>query len=300
MRSRTLLLGGLAVALASPALAQQPDIGADPLYGTITLSAGFQPDPHTSEVIAGGSSRNPIGGTGCVGYLNLARPDLDLNYSAGTLPLRISVDSSTDTALLINLPDGSWVCDDDGGDGTDPLVHLPNPQSGNYNIWVTTYEENAQTDAVVSISEYTGGSSAGATSGAQPDVGAEPLYGTLDLAAGFQPDPQVRNIDAGGSDENPIDGAGCAGYLNAERPDLDVNYTPGSYPLFIYARSSSDTTLLVNLPDGSWVCSDDALGHDPMIRLDAPMAGNYNVWVGTYSAGSTQKAAIYLSEVAPD
>lgn len=244
-------------------------------------------------------SENPIDGTGCVGYLNLNRPDLDLNYTAGSMPLRISVDSSTDTALLINLPDGSWICDDDGGDGTDPLVHLASPQSGNYNVWVTTYNENAQTEATVSISEYTSGTN-GTSSGVTPNVWADPLYGTLDLASGFHPDPQVRNIDAGGNDANPISGTGCSGYINAERPDLDVNYTPGRYPLVFYARSNSDTTLLVNLPDGSWVCSDDASGHDPMIRLDSPAAGNYNVWVGTYSEGATQKAGLYVSEAEPN
>lgn len=294
---RLLVLTSLAL-LAAPALAQQPDVGAEPLYGTVTLRAGFQPDPHTTEVIAGGMSRNPISGAGCVGYLNLNRPDLDLNYTAGTLPLRISASSSTDTGLLVNLPDGSWICDDDGGEGTDPLVHLQSPQSGNYNIWVTTYHENAQTEATVSISEHGAGGTGG--SAAAPDVWAAPLYGTLDLAAGFQPDPQVRNIDAGGNDANPVSGAGCAGYINAERPDLDINYTPGHYPLVIYVRSNSDTTLLVNLPDGSWVCSDDASGHDPMIRLDRPAAGNYNVWVGTYGAGATQKAGLYVSEAEPN
>ena len=298
---RLLLLGGLAVALVSPALAQRPDIAAAPLYGTITLEAGFRPDPHATEVVAGGTSRNPIDGTGCVGYLNLARPDLDLNYTAGTLPLRIAASSSTDTALLINLPDGSWICDDDGGDGTNPLVHLANPQSGNYNIWVTTYAENAQSDAIVSISEVSGGSSnTAASSATTPDVGAAPLYGTVELAAGFRPDPQIHTIEAGGHDANPISGTGCTGYLNAERPDIDLNYTSGSYPLYIYARSAADTALLVNLPDGSWVCSDDALGRDPMVHLAQPQSGNYNVWVGTYNAGAAQTAAIYLSEVAPD
>lgn len=295
MLARLLLLA-LLVALPPVALAQ-PDISAPPLYGTITLSAGFQPDPHRSEVVAGGPSQNPISGTGCVGYLNMERPDLDLNYTAGSYPLRISVDSSTDTALLINQPDGSWVCDDDSGDGNDPLVQFASPQSGNYNIWVTTYNANAQTNAVVSISEA-GTNNQGSTAGV-PDVRAEPLYGTLTLSSGFQPDPQVRTIQAGGSAQNPISGSGCAGYLNIERPDLDLNFTPGAYPLFIYVRASSDTTLLVNLPDGSWVCSDDVTGNNPMVQLAQPMAGNYNIWVGTYQAGATQEATVYLSEVAP-
>lgn len=281
-----------------------PDVGAQPLYATVTLSAGFAPDPYTTEVVAGGNDQNPISGSGCVGYLNAARPDIDINYSAGSYPLSIAVDSETDTALLINLPDGSWVCDDDTGGNGNPIVHLPNPQSGNYNVWVATYRANSQTEATIYLTEQApangnGNTNGGTTSGVQPDIGAQPLYGTANLGAGFSPDPHVTSIDAGGSDQNPINGSGCAGYINAERPDLDLNYSAGSYKLFIYAQSQSDTTLLVNLPDGSWVCSDDAMGRNPVIALDNPQSGNYNIWVGTYAAGSPQNATILISERDP-
>jgi hypothetical protein len=285
--------------LALPALAQ-PDIGAAPLYGTANLSAGFSPDPFVTQVVAGGSSQNPISGTGCVGYLNMVQPDIDLNYTAGSYPLTISAGSATDTALLINQPDGTWVCDDDSGDGSNPMVRFTSPQSGNYNIWVTTYNANAQAPATVRITEQnTAAVAATNTASSQPNIGATPLYGTVNLAAGFSPDPQITNVQAGGSDANPIAGAGCAGYINTSQPDIDVNYSAGSYPLYIYVRASSDTTLLVNLPDGSWVCSDDVSGRDPVIHLAQPPSGTYNVWVGTYSAGTTQQAGIYLSEVAP-
>ena len=38
-----------------------------------------------------------------------------LNYRAGSYPLIISVASRSDTTLVVNGPDGSWYCDDDGG-----------------------------------------------------------------------------------------------------------------------------------------------------------------------------------------
>jgi hypothetical protein len=296
----------LLVLLAWPALAQLPDVGAQPLYETVSLSAGFAPDPRTSEVVAGGNDQNPISGSGCVGYLNAKRPDIDINYTAGSYPLSIAVDSQSDTALLVNLPDGSWVCDDDTGGNSNPLIHLTNPQSGNYNVWVATYRANAQADATIYITEQAPANSSAAStpsastgSASRPDVGAQPLYGTATLGAGFSPDPHVTSIDAGGSDQNPISGSGCAGYINAERPDLDINYSAGSYKLFIYAQSSSDTTLLVNLPDGSWVCSDDAMGRNPVVALDNPPSGNYNIWVGTYAAGTPQNATILISERDP-
>jgi len=283
-----------------PPPSQVPDVGAQPLYGTVNLSAGFAPDPFTTDVVAGGNDQNPVSGSGCVGYLNAAQPDIDINYSAGSYPLSIAVDSETDTALLINLPDGSWVCDDDTGGNGNPIVHLPNPQSGNYNVWVATYRANAQSEATIYLTEQApANGNGGTTADVRPDVGAQPLYGTANLGAGFSPDPHVTSIDAGGSDQNPISGSGCAGYINAERPDLDLNYSSGSFKLFIYAQSSSDTTLLVNLPDGSWVCSDDAMGRNPVVALDNPPSGNYNIWVGTYAAGSPQNATILISERDP-
>lgn len=278
-----------------------PNVRAQPLYGTATLRAGFSPDPYEVQVVAGGNSQNPIAGTGCVGYLNMVQPDIDLNYTAGSYPLTITAESGTDTALLINQPDGSWVCDDDSGGNANPMVRFSSPQSGNYNVWVTTYNANAQAPATIRITEQNAAPTPAPTpTGTQPDVGAQPLYGTLNLSAGFNPDPQIVNVQAGGSAPNPISGTGCAGYINASQPDIDLNYSAGSYPLYIYVRASSDTTLLVNLPDGSWVCSDDASGRDPVVHLAQPQSGNYNVWVGTYSAGTTQQAGIYLSEVAPN
>lgn len=131
----------LAIALLLPALAhaQMPNWRANPTFGTVTLRAGFTPDPTVKVVNAGGSTENPVSGSGCVGYLHMAAPDVDLNFTAGSLPLTISVESDTDTALLIYTPDGRWVCDDDSGVGVNPSITFSSPRSGNYNIWVSTY-----------------------------------------------------------------------------------------------------------------------------------------------------------------
>ncbi|MCC5935567.1 MAG: hypothetical protein JJU35_15070, partial [Balneolales bacterium] len=42
-------------------------------------------------------------------------------------------------------------------------------------------------------------------------------------------------------------------------------------------------------PDGSWYCNDDAFSgtFNPMVIFDNPAAGQYDIWVGTYSAGPT-------------
>lgn len=133
-----------------------PNWRATPVFGTVNLRAGFSPDPTTRTVAAGGSSRNPISGEGCEGYLNLGAPDLDLNYDHGTgsLPLTISAASNSDISMVVYTPDGRWICDDDSGGDLNPSITFENPQSGNYNIWIATYNAtDARPSSIVGFSE---------------------------------------------------------------------------------------------------------------------------------------------------
>ncbi len=144
------ILTSLAV-LAISAAAGAQDISADPAFGTVTLEGGFVPDPHTTELVAGGSIAVADQGAGCTGYIASA-PDVDFNFTAGELPLNIYVTSESDTTLVINLPDGTWLCNDDA-EGFNPAVAIASPQSGLYNIWVGTYDADAAAAATLKISE---------------------------------------------------------------------------------------------------------------------------------------------------
>lgn len=144
------------VVLSAIALrASAQDYGYDPIYGTITLSGGFVPDPHTVSLQAGGSvdASDSLGGS-CVGIIAEA-PDYRINFTAGSYPLIISVDSAYDTTLVINNPSGDWYCDDDSGQyrGHNPSIRFNNPQSGQYDIWVGTYNSGSTANAVLHISE---------------------------------------------------------------------------------------------------------------------------------------------------
>lgn len=141
---------GLAV-LAAGASAQNYSL--NPLYGTVNLSGGFTPDPYVINVQSGGTinAAQSLGGS-CVGYIANA-PDVRLNFSAGSLPLIISVNSGADTTLVINAPDGSWYCNDDGGNGLNPSIRWNSPMSGQYDIWIGTYASAANANAQLHISE---------------------------------------------------------------------------------------------------------------------------------------------------
>ncbi|HYD72030.1 MAG TPA: peptidase S1 [Candidatus Binatia bacterium] len=125
-----------------------------------------------------------------------------------------------------------------------------------------------------------------------------PTYGTLNLSAGFRPDPQVVNLQSGGSVNAQTLSSSCRGFI-ANAPDVRLNYSAGQYQLMISADASADTTLVINGPDGSWYCDDDGgnNGMNPLIRFNSPASGQYDIWVGTYGNASLQPAQLYISEI---
>jgi hypothetical protein len=45
-----------------------------------------------------------------------------------------------DTGLVINDASGRWHCDDDSHSGLDPEVNIHGAPSGQYDVWVTSYQ----------------------------------------------------------------------------------------------------------------------------------------------------------------
>ena len=152
MLRKTLVLGTLAAAVMAGSVMAQ-NFRRTPSFGTLNLRANFAPDPTVVQVTAGGTvPAERLGGAECVGTVADA-PDVRLNYTAGQgLPLYISAVSRADVTLVINLPNGRWVCNDDF-DGTNPGIVMRNPQSGQYDIWIGNYERGRGVPTQLRISE---------------------------------------------------------------------------------------------------------------------------------------------------
>jgi hypothetical protein len=133
---------------------------------------------------------------------------------------------------------------------------------------------------------------------AQPDPSQDPLAGTVNLDVGFEPDPHVIRVQAGGAEPASSVGRECQGFVSVS-PDVRLVYQAGDLPLIISADSNADTTLVVNAPDGRWYCDDDGgrSGINPSIRFNNPLSGAYEVWVGTFEEGDTKPARLHISEV---
>jgi hypothetical protein len=150
-RRLTLCLGaGVALVCLFAARGESQDPELKATYGQTKLVAGFEPDPFAKKLVAGGEIKTNLGGVNA--YVAKA-PDFKLFYKAGDFALTFYVESKADTTLLINLPDGKWIANDDTSpDNLNPMIKLTKPQSGRYDIWVGTFGKDTA-PAVLKITE---------------------------------------------------------------------------------------------------------------------------------------------------
>jgi hypothetical protein len=272
------------------------DFSADPTFGEERLEAGFVPDPYEVQLVSGGEVSVDYLEDGCVGYAAI-EPDFRLHWTGTSGELRVLFVASEggDTTLIVNRPDGSWQCNDDTPDGVNPMVIVDSPLEGQYDVWVGSFEPGAYVEGTLAITELN------RTPAELLPVELEidtPTYGELTLSAGFAQDPNVWQITAGGGVDVSYLGAPCVGFA-ATAPDLRLDWSGDSDELrmFFAADDMEDTTLIVNLPDGTWQCNDDTAGGvDPMLVFSTPQAGYYDIWVGSYRQGDYISGTFFVTE----
>lgn len=265
---------------------------ASGIYADLDLSAGFLPDPQVINLDAGGYFDASALGSDCVGYINPDAPDVTLAFSRPRQPLNIYAMADADITLVVRAPNGEWLCNDDSY-SYNPLIEIGKPIPGDYAIWVGLYSLEEFEPARLMISEL----DPQWQSTPAVDVNAPALYETLSLTRGFDPDPYRVALSAGGPDEAGGLGLGCAGYINAEQPDVVIELDGSLSAPSVYALSDSDTTLVVYTPEGEWLCDDDTYEYHPAVTLSGS-PGTYAVWVGTFS-GDVEPADLLISAGAP-
>jgi serine protease Do len=128
------------------------------------------------------------------------------------------------------------------------------------------------------------------------DSQAPAAYVTINLAAGFPLDPFFVSVNGGGEVDASTLAADCVGYINTA-PTVTVNWTGEADFLRAFFASVHDPVLVVETPRGDYLCNDDAnaLLLDPVVRIDQPAAGRYNVWVGSYAADQLLPGVLVLT-----
>lgn len=300
---------GIAGGTTTPVIAGgRLDFTEPPTFGSVSLRSGFLPDPYAIGMVSGGEIEVDLGGE-CIGYA-AAAPDFRLNWSGEAPQLRVMfvADDGGDTTLLVNQPDGTWRCNDDARAGTlDPMVAVDSPIAGQYDIWVGSFDAGSYISGTLYITELpfdplsveTGGAASGHDG---LDFALDPHFGAVSLRAGFTPDPHTVAVLAGGTVDVARLGLGheCLGHA-ASAPDVRLHWSGDAAELriFFQADDGGDATLIVNRPDGSWTCNDDARAGtlDPMVVIPAPPAGQYDIWVGTYRAENMIPGTLKITEL---
>ncbi len=136
---------------------------------------------------------------------------------------------------------------------------------------------------------------------------SESNFGSAELNTGFLPDPHSVNVISGAAGANsvdianaglsPMNSGACRGFATAQ-PDYIVHVTnPGQYLRF-FVNAPGDTTLVINDGAGHWWCSDDDGGNlNPLIEMNGPVGGQYDIWVGSYQAGANIQGVLGVSEL---
>lgn len=142
--SKTAFAFAILVAAPTVAAAQCPSYSISGSRLSYTSEQAWTPRGHS--VVAGGDlNLSNCGSVPGVGHI-IQSPDFTMDFDAqgrGRM-LEIRVDAQCDAVLLVNTATGSWEFNDDTN-GTDPAIRIHNAPSGQYDIWVGTY--NASTCA---------------------------------------------------------------------------------------------------------------------------------------------------------
>ncbi len=255
--------------------------------GAITatsLTAGFEPDPFTTVLAAGGViEASSIDGF-CSGTI-AGSPDFVLSYTSGDWPLRFLVTSDADTTLVVRTPTGEVLCNDDS-DGLNPAIALTSPASGQYEVFIGTFDPSAGfPEATLAITELL-------------DQKELPPGALTQIDLGMGSTRQDFPLLAGGTfDAFEEFGSSCNGFV-AGNPDFLATVSDRGVDIEMTVRSAEDTTLVVRGPDGTVMCDDDSGGDlNPMILMEGAQTGTYEVWLGTYVSSGHAPATLSLRDI---
>lgn len=341
------VVAAIALMLPTAFVAAQDDTldpAGNPNYAIVGIDPNFfelmDGSPAVIGIVSGGTVDASTADPACRGFVT-STPDLVLVWAGEAATLRLFFNSLGDTTLIVNQPDGTYVCSDDG-DGLNPVIDINNPTEGEYAVWVGSFSNSAlnpgyffaTTDTTVAPSTLgepllmasgtggsvnptvvTGGAASGTTgatglSGSSTTSGpannapvALMPAGPVSLAAGAA--PYATSVVAGGAVDvrslnlTGADGSFCNGFApDAPQVALTLSGTANPLRIFFVTPAIADSTMVVQLPNGTFYCNDDFPGGNLNPLVDIPNAGPgvYNIFVGTFSNTTTNPGVLYIAQ----
>lgn len=269
--------------MLDPSLARQ----GGQAIGTAMLSA-FQP----MEMMGGEAF--------CPGFTDLSAPDYVVALDADQPRLSLSAQSDVDLVLAVHTPLGQWLCNDDFN-GLNPAVQIEGAMAGDYAVYVGAYMQYSDGTYALRAAlgdPVFGNDPVGGGTQLPFSADAPPLLGSIGFAPDTLIDPRIIfDIRASNNDVFGM-GEGCAGYIDPTAPDVVIDLAGALEQMMIYMVSDADGALAVIGPDGTLHCNDDFEMLNPGILFDAPMAGAYRVFAGTYG-GASARATLGVTRGSP-
>jgi hypothetical protein len=306
-------------ATATPAAEEAAVAGA---FIAISPQAGFPLDPFLVSLQGGGPVDASTVSDACSGFVAEA-PAVTVDYQGEADLLRAFFLSNGDTTLVVQTPDGDFLCNDDTHPLLlDPSIVITAPVQGVYSVWVGSV---AAQDLIPGFLVFTTKESVTAGSLALADlVRRQPLLATQPLrqrqidagqrlAEALAAVEDAAALEAGGDDvtvEVTADGilpmpelltndALCSGLVSLT-PSYAFDWSGETETLSLFVEAGGDTTLLVRTPDGSLLCSDDASADtlNPLVAIAQPAEGRYLVWVGRITPDEPVSGVLTITETA--
>lgn len=307
------LLWGAAVAQTTPApppTAGSPEPSA---YLTLDMQAGFALDPFLVSLNGGGEVDASTLDPACVGYIN-DRPVLTANWEGAVDFLRIFFYSDSDSTLVIQRPDDTYVCADDVDENVlDAELMAEEPGSGTYKIWVGSYEPDQLIPGLLVITARPDLSLATFSPrmlvkrepiAVEPQEPAVPAAAAAAREAAPMTDAITDSMMAAVAIESPStltqtivatgtipsfavsgEDAVCGGMIG-EQPDFVIDVQEGVAALRIMFEAEQDASLIVENTNDDFFCADDdttMLNANPVLDLEEPGAGIYRIFVGRFN-----------------
>lgn len=266
-------------------------------FAAVDLNAGFLLDPYLLRVLGGGLQSAADLDAACTGYVPAA-PNVTLNWTGTSDVLSIFIYSDADPVLVIETPDGEFLCNDDAGALVlDPLVTIDAPAEGSYNIYVGSAEAGDFHTGFLVLTELIADlGSLDLTPlldrrdapiidtqaiAAALNYDITPIFGSVEIGPGFD---TVEAIVAGGGaipiHNLPFVDETCAGFASVV-PSYAFTWSGNGSGLTVFLEAQADAALVIRTPDGEIVCSDNvsADNFNPSVDIPNPTEGEYDIYI---------------------
>ena len=103
--------------MTAPATAAAVAGGLESNFGTFTLSPGFEPDPHTIAGTSGGAINANTKSPECTGWISQTPDHIFMAQQPFPSIKVIANGGDQDLTMVLQKPDGTFMCNDDGDGG---------------------------------------------------------------------------------------------------------------------------------------------------------------------------------------